>query len=152
MASNAEKTLTCLVGEYLAAARLCLKGYPAMLTPRNYEGVDILVYNSRTNKQIALQVKTISERGSFNFGKYPLPEKKLKDETITIWVHIKDRAKEKIDFFIAPYGEVARMAQKGHEKWYKEKPETRTLEGNLVNIIGSTDLEKFRDNWKLLEL
>jgi len=149
--SQTEKILTALAGEYLTAAKLCLMGYIAVPTFKNFPGVDILAYNSATGRQITLQVKTISEDGSFVFGRYPLPKDKLDDKRLTVWVHILDKSKSKADFFIATFGEVARLAQRGHETWHKEKPATRKLEGGLVNIIGSEDLKEFKDKWGLLE-
>jgi GrpB-like predicted nucleotidyltransferase (UPF0157 family) len=149
--TQAEKTLTALAGEYLTAARLCLMGYMAVPTFKNFPGVDILAYNIATGRQFSLQVKTISESGSFIFGTYPLPKHKLDDKRITVWAHIRDKAKGEVDFFIAPFGKVARMAQTIHKRWYREKPQTRKLEGGLVNIIGSNDLKEFKDKWELLE-
>ena len=69
---------------------------------------------------------------------------------MTVWVHIKDKIEGKADFFITQFGKVATIAQRGHERWHKEKPKTRKLEGGLVNIIGSKDLKNFKDKWELL--
>ncbi|MDM8000374.1 MAG: hypothetical protein QUS33_10320 [Dehalococcoidia bacterium] len=150
--TSAEKMLTGLAGEYLTAARLCMMGYMAALTFKSFPGVDILAYSPTDGRCIALQVKTMSKAGSINLGKYPIPNDKLKDKRITVWVHVTDSTKGEADFYVSTFGQAASIAQRGHERWYKEKPETRTLEGNMVNITNpGVDLGRFKDNWKLLE-
>lgn len=55
--SHLDKTLTALAGEYLVAGQLCLRGYVASLTLKNYPGVDIFCLNPSNGRQVAVQVK-----------------------------------------------------------------------------------------------
>jgi hypothetical protein len=43
------------------AGQLCLRGYLASLTLKNYPKVDIFVQNPKNGKQTTLQVKTIKK-------------------------------------------------------------------------------------------
>lgn len=47
-----------LAGEFYALSKLLLEGYDATLTLGNTKGVDILVYNPKTDKQFLVEVKT----------------------------------------------------------------------------------------------
>ena len=64
-----DKTLTALAGEFLVAGNLCLRGYMASLTLKNYPKVDIFCLNPKNGKQVAIQVKT--KRGGKD---YYIPE------------------------------------------------------------------------------
>ena len=58
--SHLNKTLTGLAGEFSVAAKLCLQGFVASLTFKNYPGVDIFCFDPATNRLARVQVKTIT--------------------------------------------------------------------------------------------
>ena len=53
-----ESNKKSLAGEFYVMHRFFLKGYEATLTLGNTKGIDILVYNSKNNKQFKVEVKT----------------------------------------------------------------------------------------------
>lgn len=65
------KNLLALAGEYHVASQLCLKGYVASLTLKNYPGVDIFCLNPANGRQAAVQVKTTRSNAYYVPEKYP---------------------------------------------------------------------------------
>ncbi|MCZ7545233.1 MAG: hypothetical protein M5R40_17670 [Anaerolineae bacterium] len=100
--SHIDKTLTALAGEFLVAGHLCLRGYVASLTLKNYPKVDIFCLNPKNGRQAAIQVKT--RRGG---DLYHVPENVDASENPFVFVYIK-QPEGPIDFFVVPSEQVAR--------------------------------------------
>lgn len=82
--SALNKTLTALAGEFFVAGQLCLQGYVASLTLKNYPSVDIFCLNPETGKQVAIQVKT--KRGG---REYFVPENINESDPPFVFVYLK---------------------------------------------------------------
>src|SRR5271169_1911919 len=110
-----DKTLTGLAGEFLVAGNLCLKGYVASLTLKNYPKVDIFCLNPKNGKQAAIQVKTL--RGS---NAYFIPEQIDKGENPFVFVYIgKD---DSVVFYILTAKDVAMLSKKEREDFLSDHP------------------------------
>lgn len=137
-----DKTLTALAGEFLVAGNLCLKGYLASLTLKNYPKVDIFCLNPKNGKQVAIQVKT--KRGG---KEYYIPENidEFEPPYVFVYVHPDD----KVDFYIVPSQEVARLSAWEREKYLQEHPHVSRKQPRMLSI---KSIQEFKDRWELLGL
>ncbi|MEM3580929.1 MAG: hypothetical protein QXQ64_06680 [Candidatus Bathyarchaeia archaeon] len=138
--SQLEKTLTALAGEFAVASRLCLKGYVASLTLKNFPKADIFCFNPKNGKQVVIQVKT--KKGGRN---YYVPEDVDKLSSIFVFVYINED--EKMDFFIAPSKEVAEISEKERQEYIAKHP---NVSKKQPRMISTQALQKFKDRWDLL--
>src|SRR5713226_9179699 len=83
-----ENSLIGVTGEYYVAAELCRRGCLALLTPRNYPGTDIIVYNPKTNCQITIQVKTTFIKSNATKWSYMLSKDVLMHAEFFIFVAV----------------------------------------------------------------
>lgn len=137
-----EKTLTSLAGEFLVAGKLCLMGYNASLTLKNFPKVDIFAFNPKNKKTISIQVKTKK------LGKeYFIPET-IGDLNIPfIFVYItKDN---EVEYYILHSNDVARISQKARKDYIDSKT---TLNKKQPLMIAVKDIKEFKDKWELLGL
>jgi len=140
--THIDKTLTALAGEFLVAGHLCLKGYVASLTLKNYPAVDIFCLNPRTGKQVAIQVKTIRS------GKhYYVPEKI--DDLNTPFVFVRIGSDESVDFFIAPAKDIARLSNKEREDYLRQHPSVSREQPRMISI---ESLAEYKNQWAFLGL
>jgi hypothetical protein len=140
--THLEKTLTALAGEFLVAGHLCLKGFVASLTLKNYPGVDIFCLNPGNRKQVAIQVKTARGHGS-----YYVPEDVDKLDNPFIFVHID--SDESVEFYIVPSTDVASLSDKERKDYLQTHPAARREQPRMVNLKNLAD---YRDRWDLLDL
>lgn len=110
-----DKTLTGLAGEFLVAGHLCLRGYVASLTLKNYPKVDIFCLNPNNGKQVAVQVKTLRSGKS-----YYVPENIDGSENPFVFVYI--RTSEDVEFFIVPPKEVAEISASERNEYLRIPP------------------------------
>jgi hypothetical protein len=141
--SQLDKTLTALAGEYLVAGHLCLKGYMASLTLKNYPKVDIFCLNPKTGKQISIQVKTIRHTGNA----YYLPEKVSDLDCPFVFVHITKA--NNVEFFIVPCEDVEKLSTEERNSYLAARPTVRREQPRMLSL---NKLEPYRDQWERLDL
>lgn len=139
-----EKILTALAGEFLVAGQLCLKGYMASLTLKNYPKVDIFCLNHESGKQVAIQVKTM--RGGIH---YYVPEDV--DNLNQPFVFVRINQNESVDYFIVPSKKVARLSEEQRRRYIEDaRKKGRTVSDKQPRMINIETLNKYRDRWELL--
>lgn len=140
--SHLDKTLTALAGEFLVAGQLCLKGYVASLTLKNYPKVDIFCLNPKNGKQISIQVK--SKRGG---NAYHVPESIDIDKNPFVFVYI--RKENNIDYYVIPAKDVARLSEKERKDYIKTHPTVNPDQPRMLSVMNMTD---YINRWDLLNL
>lgn len=140
--SQVDKTLTGLAGEFLVAGHLCLKGYVASLTLKNYPKVDIFCLNPKNGKQAAIQVKT--HRGG---GSYYVPEDIDHSDNpfVFVYIHLDDT----IEYFIVTAKDVAEISAKERNEYLRTHPHVKRDQPRMVSRSG---LAAYKDRWDLLGL
>jgi hypothetical protein len=131
-----------MAGEYLVAGQLSLKGFVASLTLKNYPKVDIFCLNPKNGRQVAIQVKTI--RGG---RLYYVPESVDNDDNPFVFVYIHDD--EKVDYFILPSADVARLSKFERDEYIRIHPLGKPEQPRMISIHS---LQEYRDRWDLLNL
>jgi len=137
-----EKTLTSLAGEFSVAAKLCLRGYIASLTLKNYPGVDVFCMNPKNDKSTTIQVKTV--RGTDD---YFLPEHFPNKDQVFVFVRISNN--DTLEYFVAPAKELERISTEGRERYLRDHPHVSRTQPRMVSV---KEIENFRDRWDLLSL
>ena len=161
-----EKVLLSLVGEFSVAAQLCLRGYVANLTLKNYPGVDIFAYNPKTARSFSLQVKAALQKNDNSFtATHPfIIINATKDEldqaldarvkSTYVFVYVSSD-KSSMEYFITPATDLKRMVKEEFTRWWDQAEHRRTLEelakAKQVLAISITDLQSYKDRWDLLE-
>jgi len=141
--SQQEKILLGLSGEFAVASYLCLQGYVASLTLKNYPGVDIFVFNPKKNKNVAVQVKT-----KLGGREYFLPEKI--DDADPAFVFVTFETIDSLpNFFIVPAKCVAEISEWERQTWIKAHPNAKKEQPRMISI---SNIREFKDNWKNLGL
>jgi hypothetical protein len=136
-----EKNLSSLAGEFAVASQLCLRGYVASLTLKNYPGVDVFAFNPKNGKQVTIQVKASTD-GAFN------SPKTLSKNGSLIYVSIK---KDKtLEFYIIP-ADIVIKTRETKMKEYLDKHPT-TSKDQPMWLGGEEHFSKFKDRWDLLGL
>ena len=137
-----DKTLTGLAGEFLVAGHLCLKGYVASLTLKNYPKVDIFCLNPKNGKQAAVQVKT--KRGGRS---YYVPEDIDGSDNPFVFVYI--RKDEGVDYYVLPAKDVAQLSQREREDYLRDRPHVSKEQPRMLSV---EHMAEFKDRWDLLGL
>jgi len=157
-----EKTLLGLSGEFLVAAKLCLMGYVANLTLKNYPGVDVFVHNPRSGKTVSIQVKTALEGGKYPFivanASYEdlarTLEEKIRIPHVLVYIP-QDRSLKRVRFFVVPPEDVKRIAINTFEEyWKRARLAGRKLDPKAKHVIALPleELKSYEDRWDLLGL
>ncbi len=123
--------LTGLAATYMAAAKLVLDGYNAVVTSRNMQGTDLYAENPRTGRSVALQVK--ANRKTFSYflvGKAPLSV-----DRYYVFVNIRPQGTE---YYIVP-GSVA-----------KRKVRRQVTKRGTWRYISRASLEEHKEAWPRL--
>jgi hypothetical protein len=107
-----ESSLIGVTGEYYVAAELCRRGCLVLLTPRNYPRTDIIVYDSKTSRQITIQVKTTFIGPKKKKWSYMLPKEKdvLTYAEFFIFVAVLKADEPKYKVYILPREKVAEIS------------------------------------------
>jgi len=137
-----DKTLTALAGEFLVAGNLCLRGYVASLTLKNYPKVDIFCLNPKNGKQAAIQVKT--KRGG---REYYIPEDVGESNQPYVFVYI--HRDDKVDFYVVPSEEVTRLSATEREEFLQKHPHVSREQPRMLSIQA---IRAYKDRWDLLGL
>jgi hypothetical protein len=137
--SQQDKTLLGLSGEFAVASHLCLCGYVASLTLKNYPGVDIFAFNPKNKRNVSIQVKT-----KLGGRRYFLP--KDISETGPAFVFVLFETKEyPPQFFVVPSKEVVEISKR-EARGFKKPPEEQP------RMISITGIREFKDQWQNLGL
>jgi len=140
--SQVDKTLTGLAGEFLVAGNLCLKGFLASLTLKNYPKVDVFCLNPKNGKQAAIQVKTL--RGE---KLYYVPEDIDGSNNPFVFVHItKD---DHVEFYIVPAKVAADLSKCQREKYLRDHPNVKREQPRMLSL---SSIAGFANRWDLLGL
>jgi len=148
-----ERMILSYAGEYLVAARLSSMGYLAVLTPRAAPGIDVLVYDIRSERVVDIQVKTV--RGN----EVPLGiqvtreniDMKLAEKIryTTIVVKLDDNWRE-AKFYVVPPEDLHRIAKEGYFKWLKygrhRKPVEELEKTKQSLVVKIEELEPYLEN------
>ena len=137
-----EKTLTSLAGEFSVAGKLCLQGFMACLTLKNYPGVDILCMNPKSGKSTTVQVKTIRDTND-----YFLPERFPNKGQVFVFVRISSN--DELEYFVVPAKEVEPISSEGREKYLRDHPHVSRTQPRMISV---KEIESFIDRWDLLGL
>ena len=172
MREKLDKALVGACGVFFVSAELSRRGWIAMPTIRNTQGIDIIA--TKAEQSVNIQVKT----NSYGKVKYPLDKKNeemIDDNTYYVFVTLKE-FNERPDFYIFRSGYIAEYIKDTHEYWTKMKPRQKkaiyekasgeeiiqkrkkSTMRQFPNYIGN-ELPKFKnlniddhkDNWKILE-
>ncbi len=132
-----EKTLTALAGEFLVAGQLCLKGYVASLTLKNYPEVDIFCLDPATKEQVAIQVKT-KRRGR----EYYIPEKEQQVPFVFVYIRGED-----VEYYVVPGRDVSRLANEERDRYLARHPHVNPKQPLMLSV---TNLGDYLNRWELL--
>jgi hypothetical protein len=158
-----EKLRLSLVGEFLVAAKLLMKGYDAYLTLKNYPKIDIFVHDPQTNKTMGIQVKTIKQSHKNNPSEdgyniisctyYDIEN--LKFTAPFIFVHVLYN--ESVEYFIVPPEEIPRLLKEDYDEWlnpakHKHKKPIEELKSKKAPILIRVKfLKPFENKWEQIE-
>ena len=162
MATGRQIQLTKQVGEYLACAELCRRGYITTSFTGNVPDFDVLVVNNE-NKSIPIQVKTLMQ-GSWQLrtnayfdieftpdGKQIVKNKKSFSQNI-IYIFIKLNGQGKDDFYILSIKDLQDFLFEGYTKYLDKHGGRRPKNPISVHLgLDESQLIKFKDNWLLLD-
>jgi hypothetical protein len=137
-----DKTLTGLAGEFLVAGHLCLKGYVASLTLKNYPKVDIFCLNPKNEKTAAIQVKTTR-----NGNAYYVPESI--DDSKNPFVFVLIKPDETVEFFVVPAEDMARLSVNERNEYLQTHPHAKREQPRMLSV---KHLDLFANRWDLLGL
>lgn len=137
-----DKILTGLAGEFFTAGHLCMKGYVASLTLKNYPKVDIFCLNPKNGKQVAVQVKTI--QGGEH---YYIPEKVDEFDQPFVFVYIM--RDDTVEYYIVPSKDVARLSTEERQQYLRKHPHVRKEQPRMLSV---RTVQEFKDRWDLLDL
>ena len=134
--------LTALAGEFLVAGHLCLKGFVASLTLKNYPKVDIFCLNPRNGKHVAIQVKT--KRGR---RRYYIPEDIDGSDNPFVFVYI--RKDQNIDYYVLGAEDVAQLSWEERDGYLRNRPHVSRDQPRMLSV---ENVAAFKDRWDLLGL
>ena len=156
MATGRSTQLTRQIGEHLVAAKLGRLGYIATPFAGNVPDFDLLIADGH-GCSIPIQVKSING-GSWQFNiskflqieiiddiQYVRGKQKLANPNL-VCIFVQLAADEKDDFFIFQLKDL----QEYFSKSYKGGRRTKNPQ-SLHSAIIPKDLERFRDNWSLID-
>jgi len=144
--SHQEKILLGLSGEFAVASHLCLHGYVANLTPKNYPGVDILAFNPKNKRSVAIQVKAkLTELGGEDYFLH----EKINDEDPP-FVFVEFATKDDVpQFFVVSAKDVAEISERERESYIKAHPDVKKEQPRMISL---RTIQEFKDQWQSLGL
>ncbi len=137
--SHLERTLISLTGEYAVASQLCLRGYQASLTLKNFPKVDVLAYNPKNRRTIPIQVKT-STTAHFD-------PKNISMKNTLVYVYIKPD--KSLEFYIIPVKSALRKRRKILDRRIEKSPK---IDKSQPVWIDGREFKKCKDKWENLGL
>ncbi len=137
--THLERTLISLAGEFAVASQLCLRGYQASLTLKNFPKIDVFAYNPKNQKTISIQVKT-STTAHFD-------PKSIDIKNRLVYVYIKPD--KSLEFYIIPVRVALRKRKRVLNKRIENSPK---IDKSQPVWLDSNKFRKYKDKWKNLGL
>ena len=141
--SQQEKILLGLSGEFAVASYLCLQGYVASLTLKNYPKVDIFVFNPQNKRNGTIQVKT-----TLGVVGYLLPESISEGDPTFVFVYF-ETGDSSPQFFVVPAKRVAEISEWERQSYLNTHPTVKREQPRTIDIV---EIQEFRDKWQNLGL
>jgi len=130
-----DSQLTGMAGEFLVAGKLFKLGYQVSITLGNAKGVDLFVYNAKTERTFTVQVKTLRAKNCF-----PVRRENIKKDHIYVFVLLNGPG-EIEEFFVVPGETILKDINRFFGTSYqREIPST-------FPAINYGPLKEFKDNW-----
>jgi hypothetical protein len=133
--SRVDGQITGLAGELFVAAELLKRGLQTSVTFGNAKSIDLLAYNSRTQKSFTVQVKSVRKRTDF-----PISHAKVHEGHIYVFV-ILNKPGEAVQYFIVPGATLAKNPG-GFSKWFTDP---------RFPSISPASLQAYADKWGVFE-
>ena len=139
-------------GEYYVCAELCMRGYLALLTPKNNPLFDVVVTNSTGTRSVSIQVKTRSVRNTqgWKLGTDITKHNGL-DGVFVVLVNLRE--KEPPEFYIYEYPDLSARISRVYAD-YMSKPKRDGTPKKEVSFrwfdeVNFTEDDRARkDNWR----
>ncbi len=141
--SQGDKILTALAGEYYVAAELCRRGYMASLTLKNYPKVDIFALDPATQRQTAIQVKTVRQVKGLLFF---VPKDAGDFNGFFAFVVLPPVGG--YETYLLPGQDVARLAKEAGDKFMNSHSDLDRAKQPLM--VGLEQLAPFREKWEII--
>ena len=106
-------------GEYYVCAELCLRGYLALLTPKNNPLFDVVATNAGGTRAVSIQVKTRSVRNTqgWKLGTDITPSPDMEGIFVAL---VNLREKEPPEFYIYEYNVLAKRISDVYSEYMKK--------------------------------
>ena len=163
MATGRSNQLVKQIGEYLVACELARRGFLVATFSGNVPEFDLVV-TSNKGYSCPVQVKTIRGNSwqftadkfveiSFDGKKQIIGERKPPSIPILIFVFVVAGNKYGEDkFYILDWAQVQEIIISNHQKWLDLHGGVRPKRYDSLHCaIIQSDLDKFRDNWSIIE-
>lgn len=137
-----EQQLTGMAGVFLTVGRLFKRGYQASVTFGNAKGLDVMVYNPRTERLFSVEVKTLRERNCFQ-----IKRENLKKNHIYVFIVLhEDDSPEKEEYFIVPGSDIRNDINKFFGSSYRDPNKRSTRPA-----INYGSLAEYEDKWQVFD-
>jgi|TARA_R100001143_G_scaffold13771_3_gene15488 hypothetical protein len=161
MANGWNNQLTKQVGEYLAAAELCRRGFVAATFSGNVPHYDILASNE-AGVHMAVQVKAILRIAwQFDVTKFVDVQLEGKKQVIggykpapypnlvCIFIRLAEYGKD--EFYILEWESLQKLAVYSHCRYLERHGYIRPKKPDSMHLsIDTNDLREYKDNWSVL--
>jgi len=136
----------------LVAAELSRRGYVALVTTRNTEGVDVLASNTSNGRAASIQVKTTAAKtkapGDKNYWILNKKAESIRDRHLFyVFVVLKVIP----EYYVVPSVTVADFVKENHRRWLAKKGLRGQPHKDTSMRIWIAD-ERYREKWDLLGL
>jgi hypothetical protein len=167
---TAQSTLTGAAGEHFVLCQLLRKGLIAALAPKGVPNADIIVTDIEGNRQCAIQVKTRSIGSDKGWHMSDKHELIISPTLFYCFVDMEDKTGLPITFVI-PSAIVASIIKDSHQLWLDtpgkdgkahnstkmrrllpDYARRRQLQPNQMQQFGPGWMEKYRENWDIINL
>ena len=138
-----DRDLIGLSGEFAVASYLCLKGYVANLTLKNYPKVDIFALNPLNNRPTAIQVKT-----TLGSKEYFVPKNISEGDPPFVFVYL-DTRNSSPQFFVVPAKLVAEISKREMDLYHETHPNVKPNQPSMISLSG---ISEFKNHWENLGL
>ena len=168
-------TIVGAAGEYHVLSQLLRRGWIAALAPDGAPNMDILVTDANSKKLCAIQVKTRRDIGNDKgWHMKPRSETMISEDLFYVFVDIGKQPSDPTTTYILPSTVVADCIRLCHQVWldtpgkrgrpHKDSNVRRLLPDysfikpitekgkTIINPYRSGWLERYRENWSILDL
>lgn len=138
--SSPEQQTTGMAGEFLTVGKLFKRGYQASVTFGNAKGIDVLVYNPRTERLFSVQVKTLRKRNCF-----PIKRESLRKNDIYVFIVLHEFEQPE-EYFIVPGSEIMNNINKFFGSSYRDPDKL-----SKMPAINYGPLAHYKDKWEVFD-